>query len=472
MQQRDWGSVTKLLRVRINAAFAAFKVRAAVAPSDALIMPAWISFDIWVAGDERVERVTATRKDLALRLRVNPHDLRFVQGGNGLVLQVPRAERGVLHLAALLKHMAPVQGAAGEVSALVGIDGAGTPCVLPLTAASVTHVLIAGTTGSGKSVLTRNMVYWLVREYKPEQVALGLIDPKTTQLALFNRLPHVAFYASSSTDALGWLHWTVAEMERRQRASQHTPRLFVVVDELYQLVQSATPDVAAGIAEAITTLVSTARDVGIHLIVSTQKPLAAVTGSIMKANFPGRVCMHVSSAQDAYTALGRGDSGAENLPTGCAVVVVDSQMEMYQVPYMSLQDMSRAVAALPYPRRKPPVLSAEYDSRASSPMASAPERHAGTLAPPARGTPGRRPDEPTPAELQRLYELYDEWGSWDDIPLRRVQAALGNCYHQKARRIIADLRARDDMKWNESEREGPPPKSPPPPSSISFHLIS
>ncbi len=205
--------------------------------------------------------------------------------------------------------------------AVLGVDEGGAPLLLRLDSPDVAHVLLAGTTGSGKTALARTLLLSLAMHNHPGQLQLALIDPKGRGLGALAGLPHVwraAGVAQDPAAAVALLAALVAEMERRDAARRSLPRLVVAVDELAELLQTGGKPVA----EALTRLTQRGREAGIHVVAATQRPSAALVGGLMKANFPVRLVGSVVSPEDAKVAAGvagqrrRAAAGPRRLPAG------------------------------------------------------------------------------------------------------------------------------------------------------------
>jgi S-DNA-T family DNA segregation ATPase FtsK/SpoIIIE len=213
----------------------------------------------------------------------------------------------------------------------LGADVSGQPVVADL--ARMPHLLIAGTTGSGKSVCIAALTACLVMNNTPEKLNLALLDPKMVEMVRFNGLPHLLGKVETEIERmLGVLRWAIAEMDHRYRLLEEArakdldaynrklerrkqpilPRVVVMIDELADLMMSA-PDQTE---QCLVRLAQMARAVGIHLVVATQRPSTDVVTGLIKANFPARVSFTVASSIDsrvildtvgAETLLGRGD---------------------------------------------------------------------------------------------------------------------------------------------------------------------
>ena len=186
------------------------------------------------------------------------------------------------------------------------------------------HLLVAGSTGSGKSVCINTIIAGLLYKYSPDYVKLILVDPKVVELSNYNGIPHLLTpVVTDSKKAASALHWAVAEMERRykafaeshvrdissfnEHAEEKMPFIVIIIDELADLMMVAKVDVE----DAILRLAQKARAAGIHLILATQRPSVDVITGIVKANIPSRIAFAVSSQTDSRTILDMG--GAEKL---------------------------------------------------------------------------------------------------------------------------------------------------------------
>lgn len=334
--------------------------------------------------DELDEALTAARGQ-AVRCRFDRLPLR---------LEVPRPDAQVQRLAPVLRSLRPpVAETRGRLLMLVGEgDSRGNrqALLLDLTHPNSPHVLVAGTTGSGKTNLLAGLILSLTHLHGPQEMGLVVLDPKGVDLGGFAALPHLATpVVADPVEAVAALRAVVAELERRKQAalrgetsvvSRPTPRLVVVVDELADLM-----DVAGAEVEAYTKrILQVGRGLGIHVIAATQKPLAAVIGSLVKANFPVRLVGKVASSDDARVAAGLPGTGAERLPGLGSFLLVHGgdlrRFQSYHLPNDAIPSAAAAVrkrwqgktaqwrlpraepspsartpAAMPPPRSKPPA---------------------------------------------------------------------------------------------------------------------
>jgi S-DNA-T family DNA segregation ATPase FtsK/SpoIIIE len=222
------------------------------------------------------------------------------------------------------------------LTACLGLCDDGRPLLIRLPAPDVAHVLVAGTTGSGKTELIRTMVASLAAGNRQAAVQFALIDPKGRGLAPLAGLPHLlAPPVSGDEAAVCLLRRLVEEMTRRDTEGVSTPRIVIVVDELTDLLMTGGKEVEA----LLTRIAQRGREAGLHLIAGAQKPAASALGGMLKANFPARLVGRVTSAEDARVASGLAGSGAEKLQgRGDFIVVAAGQITRFQAAFMPAAD--------------------------------------------------------------------------------------------------------------------------------------
>ncbi|MBI4213924.1 MAG: DNA translocase FtsK [Chloroflexi bacterium] len=293
--------------------------------------PAVTQFGIEPAQGVPVSRIMARVNDLALRLGATPIRMEApVPGRRMLGVEVPNARVSLVGLREILESDVFARTKA-QIPLALGRDIAGKPVVADL--ARMPHLLIAGATGSGKSVAINSMVACLLSQFTPDQLQLVMVDPKMVELTGYNGIPHLRMPVVTEMDRIvGTLKWVGHEMERRYKLfaahsqrnidgfNQHVRRLgerplpyiVVIIDELADLMMTA-PDEAE---KTICRLAQLARATGIHLVVATQRPSVDVVTGLIKANFPSRIAFAVTSQIDsrvildmvgAERLLGRGD---------------------------------------------------------------------------------------------------------------------------------------------------------------------
>jgi S-DNA-T family DNA segregation ATPase FtsK/SpoIIIE len=224
-------------------------------------------------------------------------------------------------------------------TAVLGVEESGQPLLLRLTASNVVHVLVAGTTGSGKTALARTMLASLMLRNQPADMQVVLIDPKGRGFTALAGLPHVRKQVFGDANAAAVeLTRLVDEMERRDRQNISKPVLVVAIDELADLLQTGGKAADA----ALTRLAQRGREAGIHLLACTQKPSASLIGSAIKANFPLRLVGSVASRDEARYATGIADSGAEKLEgKGDFLLVTHGAATRFQAAWVSEEELKR-----------------------------------------------------------------------------------------------------------------------------------
>ncbi len=279
----------------------------------------------------RVSQITSLSDDLALALAARSLRMEAPVPGRAIVgIEVPNDSIELITLRRVLQSEA-FQNCTAPLCFAVGLNVAGSVIVADL--AKMPHLLIAGTTGSGKSVFVKSLAVSLLMHNTPQELRLIAIDPKMVELSHLNGLPHLLGVAETDLDrVLRVLRWTAVEMDNRykefaevgarnldhfnqkaQRKGEATkPRIVVLIDELADLMMAAPEDTE----RTLTRIAQMARATGIHLVVATQRPSTDVVTGLIKANFPARISFGTASSVDsrvildkpgAETLLGRGD---------------------------------------------------------------------------------------------------------------------------------------------------------------------
>ncbi|MBF2358393.1 DNA translocase FtsK [Listeria welshimeri] len=290
--------------------------------------PAVTRFEVQPEKGVKVSKITNLTDDIKLSLAAK--DIRIeapIPGKSTVGIEIPNQTSRPVMLSELMNTEA-FQSSASPLTAALGLDISGTPIITDLQ--KMPHGLIAGATGSGKSVCINSLLVSLLYKATPDQLKLLLIDPKMVELAPYNRIPHlVSPVITDAKAATVALKWAVEEMERRYQLFSHTgvrnmekyneyashpdhtgeklPYILIVIDELADLMMVAPNDVE----ESISRIAQKARACGIHMIVATQRPSVDVITGLIKANIPTRVSFSVSSQIDSRTILDA--SGAEKL---------------------------------------------------------------------------------------------------------------------------------------------------------------
>ncbi len=310
---------------RIEMVLASHRVRARVRGGK--ITPRAIKFELLTPLGTRVQKVSTLAEELALALGVPRVDVR--RRGGYIEIEIPRTDRKPIPVDRLLQRVAK----APRATALLGVDDDGVPLLLRLDSPDVAHVLVAGTTGSGKTVLMRLMGLSLAYWNRQAHVQLVLIDPKRRGLAPLAGLPHIwgGDVVSRPEHIAAMLDRLVHIMEERDRLGRSWPRMIVLVDELAEIMHLGGKQVT----NALTRLVQRGREAGVHVVAATQKPAASVLGSVMKGNFPVRIVGRVASADDARVAAGLAGTGAEKLRGhGEFLLVAGGDVVRFQAAYV------------------------------------------------------------------------------------------------------------------------------------------
>lgn len=283
--------------------------------------PSVTRFEISPEPGVKVNKITNLADDLKLRLAAR--DIRIeapIPGKHTVGIEVPNQRPRPVYLREITDQ--PIfQQATSPLTIALGLDIAGHPIVTDLS--KMPHGLIAGATGSGKSVCINSTIISLLYKANPDEVKLLLIDPKMVELAPYNDIPHlISPVITNAKAATAALKWAVEEMERRyeafarvgvrnietyNRTQESFPYIVIIIDELADLMMIAPQDVE----ESIARIAQKARAAGIHLLVATQRPSVDVLTGLIKANIPTRIAFSVSSQVDSRTIIDT--AGAERL---------------------------------------------------------------------------------------------------------------------------------------------------------------
>ena len=310
-------------------------------------------YELEPAPGTKTSRVIGLSGDIARSMSAVSVRVAVVPGRNVIGIELPNLRRETVHLRELLASDA-FERSTGRLSLALGKDISGTPVIVDLT--RMPHLLVAGTTGSGKSVAMNTMILSLLYQLPPDECKFIMIDPKVLELSVYDGIPHLLTpVVTEASKAVVALKWAVREMEERYRAMSHLgvrsvaeynarlrdarkkgetltrrvqtgfdadgqpvfedqplsmdalPFIIVVVDEMADLMLVAGKEIEA----AVQRLAQMARAAGIHLIMATQRPSVDVITGTIKANFPTRVSFQVTSKIDSRTILG--EQGAEQL---------------------------------------------------------------------------------------------------------------------------------------------------------------
>ncbi|MBR1572607.1 MAG: DNA translocase FtsK [Lachnospiraceae bacterium] len=303
--------------------------------------PAVTRYEIKPEDGVRVNRITNLADDIKLNLAVS--DIRIeapIPGKAAVGIEVPNDKRAVVSFEEIINSK-EFQNAESKVTFAVGKDIAGN--IITANIAKMPHLLIAGTTGSGKSVLTNSIIMSILYKADPEEVKFIMVDPKVVEFSIYNGIPHLLLpVVTDPKKAAGALNWAVNEMDRRYQCFANAgardiksfndkvarnggkldlpinnqgdteevgrmPEIVIIVDELADLMMAAAKEVE----ESICRLAQKARAAGMYMILATQRPSVDVVTGLIKANMPSRIALSVNSGIDSRTIIDM--TGAENL---------------------------------------------------------------------------------------------------------------------------------------------------------------
>ena len=289
--------------------------------------PAITRYELKPAEGVRVSKIANLADDIALNLAAETIRIEApIPGKQAVGIEVPNKEKEAVHLREVLESE-EFQNNKSKLTVALGKDVAGNIQLADIV--KMPHVLIAGSTGSGKSVCINTIISSIIYNAKPSEVKMVMVDPKVVELSVYNGIPHLLIpVVTDPKKAAGALAWAVQEMDNRynlfaakgvrdikgynkaieKEEGQGTlPQIVIIVDELADLMMVAAKDVE----EAICRLAQKARAAGMHLVIATQRPSVDVITGLIKANVPSRIAFAVSSQVDSRTIL---DSvGAEKL---------------------------------------------------------------------------------------------------------------------------------------------------------------
>ncbi len=349
---------------RIEAVLSLHKVPARV--TGGTVTPRWVRFQVLPAVGAKISKIKNLSEELAAAL--DAPSCRVSRRGAAVAIEVPRDDPQPVRLLPLFRQLTnqPTnqltnQPSIPPIAAILGLAEDGSPLLIRLPSPDVAHILVAGTTGSGKTVLLQTVILSLAMTNDPSDLSLVLIDPKGSAFSPFEGLPHLTRLVireiEETTEALQSL---VRLMERRGPAcvgrqgdgetgrqgacpAIGRPSVVIVIDELADLLMVGGKPVQW----ALTRLTQRGREAGIHIVAATQKPTSAVLGPLVKANFPVRLVGRVTSVEDARTATGWSGTGAERLlGRGDFLAVAEGRVMRFQAAHVSPAEVREAVAHL------------------------------------------------------------------------------------------------------------------------------
>ncbi len=334
----------------------------------------------------KTSRVIALSDDIAREMRAVSVRIALIPGSNTIGIEMPNARRDMVYIREMVEHV-KYQANSGSLPLILGKDIGGAPVYADL--AKMPHLLVAGTTGSGKSVAINTMILSLLYRFTPAECRLIMIDPKMLELSVYNDIPHLLTpVVTDAGKAVVALKWAVREMEDRYRSMSQLgvrnidgynqkllqaqqdgkplvrrvqtgfdaetgapiieeqnldltplPYIVIIVDEMADLMMLAGKDVEA----AIQRLAQMARAAGIHLILATQRPSVDVITGTIKSNFPTRMSFQVTSKIDSRTILG--EAGAEQLLGKGDMLFMPAGQKPTRIhgPFVSDEEIERVV---------------------------------------------------------------------------------------------------------------------------------
>lgn len=321
---------------RIESVLAAHRVPARVAGG--AVSPRWLRYEVAAGASARIATVRNLSEEIALALGAD--QARVTRQGNVLAVEVPRPDPEPV----TLRRMLPLLSSVPPVTAVLGLSELGRPLLIRLPSPDVAHILVAGTTGSGKTELLRTLLLSLALTNRPAQVQFVLIDPKQRGLGPLAQIPHCLFPLMSDPQQAGRvLAQLVTKMERRDRTQVNTPHIVIAVDEVLDLMMTG----GSAVMTALTRLAQRGREAGIHLVLGAQKPSSTVFDGQLKANFPVRLVGRVVSADDARIAAGIGGTGAEKLlGRGDFLAVSANSVTRFQAAHVPQSDWRYLLQAI------------------------------------------------------------------------------------------------------------------------------
>ncbi len=354
----------------IESTFESFKIEIKV--SGYSRGPAITRYEIVPPEGLKLKSITNLEDDLALKL--GTRNIRIVApiGGKSLIgVEVPNKHRRNVMLREIIESKEFINSDA-ELPLILGEDLTGNILIDDLS--SMPHLLIGGTTGSGKSVYVNSLICGMLFKHRQDELKFIMIDPKMVELELYNGIPHLlAPIITQPEDALAALEWSVAEMDSRyktlsefsvrsikdyneeirkintvrekqgEQLLEELPYIVIIIDEFANLMLRSPKETE----KAISRIAAMARAVGIHLVIATQRPSVDVVTGIIKANFPSRISFRVNSKTDSRTILD--ENGAESLLNkGDMLLRTPNSSEMYRIqsPYVPNSDVEAIVSEL------------------------------------------------------------------------------------------------------------------------------
>ncbi|MCX6702643.1 MAG: DNA translocase FtsK [Candidatus Wolfebacteria bacterium] len=323
--------------------------------SEINVGPKFTRYTLKPAEGVKLSRIMALNQDLALVLAAHPIRIEAPIPGRSLVgVEVPNKASAIVRLGSLMVY--PEFNAAGLLGFILGRDVSGDPIFGDIE--KMPHLLIAGSSGSGKSIAIQSLLISLLYKNSPETLRLILIDPKRVELSVYDGIPHlVSPVITNPKKSMGVFRWLIDEMDRRyetllqagsrdiqsynkKHADDVMPYIVLAIDELADLMATYGREIEGSIVR----LAQMARATGIHLILSTQRPSVEVITGLIKANITSRIALQLPSQVDSRTILD--SSGAEKLLGGGDMLFVTSEIskpKRIQGAYISEEEINKVI---------------------------------------------------------------------------------------------------------------------------------
>ena len=360
------GDIKKIASI-IEKTLQSFGIAARVAEVN--LGPAVTQYALEIALGTKVSKITSLANDLALATEAPSGQIRIeapIPGRNLIGIEIPNRSLEVVPLHTMLAS-STMQKAKSKLAVALGLDVSGNPIAADI--AKMPHVLIAGTTGSGKSYLMNAFICSILFRASPDEVKMILVDPKRVEFTAYNGIPHLLTpVIVESEKILSALRWAVGEMDRRYKifaergvrnidsynelsGFQALPYIIIVIDELADLMMFAPVEVE----DAIARIAQMARATGIHLVIATQRPSVNVITGLIKANIPTRIALNVSSQIDSRVILD-GPGAEKLLGRGDMLYIPPDQAKPTRVQgaFVSEKEVQKLVAFL---KEKSPVVN-------------------------------------------------------------------------------------------------------------------
>ena len=401
----DPGQAPQLAAMLLQQSLAARRITAAVALAHD--GPQLWTFAAMLGLGEQPERLE--RMAGALALAVGAAECRVSRAAGRVLIEIPKPPelRGILSASKLDRLEPPAPSAV-----VLGRSTTGEPVWLDLADDRSSHLLIGGTTGSGKSQMLKWLLYRLLSQNSPDMLKILAIDPKRSELRGFERAPHLLHRPVwHSLDIARLMSWLVAELEKRMALGYSSPRILVVIEEVADVLATSP-----ALGDQLARLAQVGRSCGLHAVAVTQQPGAAVLGQAI-ANFPARILGRVASSTLTYGAAGRARSMADQLlGRGDLILLRAGEVVRFQAPLVE----DRLIGTLP--RATEP---ASLDAELPSVVALA------DLSRDRRGGSGRRPLG------EREYRgIEQDLAAGADVPEIRERYGIGT---GRARRIMSSF---------------------------------